>query len=88
VTYEVIAEPHAERALRKLARSNPEIIGRIGKAIDALAQDPRPPGALAMAGTFKGCHRVRVGTYRVIYQIDDARLLVLVIDVDHRRESY
>jgi mRNA interferase RelE/StbE len=55
--------------------------------IDALQKEPRPPGAEKIAGTLRA-FRIRIGSYRVIYEIHDSVLLVLVIDMGHRREDY
>lgn len=60
---------------------------RIAATIDALAGDPRPSGCRKLAGTDR-LYRVRVGDYRVVYEIHDDRLLVLVIKLGHRREVY
>jgi mRNA interferase RelE/StbE len=62
---------------------------RIGIAIRALADDPRPPGAALLTGEgAERAWRVRVGDYRILYQIRDDQLLVIVIRVGHRREIY
>jgi len=60
---------------------------RIQAALELLAQQPRPAGATKLAG---GNHewRVRTGDYRIIYEIHDQVLLVLVLAVGHRRDSY
>lgn len=60
---------------------------RIKQATDALAEDPRPPGCRKLRGADDLC-RIRVGAYRVIYQVKDEVLLVLVLRVGHRREVY
>jgi mRNA interferase RelE/StbE len=60
---------------------------RIGFAIDRLAGQPRPPTCKALAG-MENTYRIRVGDYRVIYKIQDQRLVVLVIQIGHRREVY
>lgn len=59
---------------------------RIGVAIDALAAEPRPPGAVKLAG--RDDFRVRIGEYRIVYAIDDAEQIVLVARIAHRREVY
>lgn len=59
---------------------------RIFAAIRALASNPRPPGCKKLTG--RPAWRIRVGVYRVIYEIHDNRLLVLVVVVGHRREVY
>ena len=52
-----------------------------------LANDPRPPGCDKLAGV-ENLYRIRVGDYRVVYQIRDEMLLVLVVKIGHRREVY
>jgi len=62
---------------------------RIGRAIDSLAIDPRPAGSRRLAGQpAERIWRIRVGDYRVLYDIRDAELVVLVIRIGHRREVY
>jgi mRNA interferase RelE/StbE len=60
---------------------------RVARAIDALATEPRPPGARALQGQ-PGLLRIRVGDYRVVYQVHDDVLTVLVVRIGHRREVY
>ena len=72
----------AAREFRKLA---PDIQRRLDPAILALAQNPRPPGCVKLSGE-ESLWRIRVGDYRIVYQIQDAALLVLVVKVGHRRE--
>lgn len=60
---------------------------RVARAIDALATEPRPAGARALQGQ-SGLLRIRVGDYRVVYQVHDDVLTVLVVRVGHRREVY
>ncbi len=54
--------------------------------IDALADNPRPSGAVRLKGT--DFFRVRIGDYRVVYEVHDSVLRVLVVRVAHRREVY
>jgi mRNA interferase RelE/StbE len=54
--------------------------------IRALADDPRPPGCEKLSGLEQ--YRVRQGVYRIVYEIADKRLLVVVVRVGHRREVY
>jgi mRNA interferase RelE/StbE len=82
--YEVELTPAAERTLRKLDKP---IARRLVVAMYNLALDPRPAGAKALAG-HPGALRLRVGDYRVVYRVEDKRLLVLVLDLGHRREIY
>jgi mRNA interferase RelE/StbE len=84
VTYEVALTPAAARQLRRLDRPAQR---RLQAVIDLLADDPRPPAAKQLVGGV-GQWRVRTGDFRVVYEIQDARLLVLVVAVGHRREIY
>ncbi|HUM01720.1 MAG TPA: type II toxin-antitoxin system RelE/ParE family toxin [Thermoanaerobaculia bacterium] len=81
--YRVEFSSHAARQFRKFPAS---IQGRIRPRILALAADPRPAGAVKLTGL--DAFRIRVGDYRVIYEIRDDVLLVLVLSVGHRREVY
>jgi mRNA interferase RelE/StbE len=55
--------------------------------VTALADDPRPPGATRLQAS-GGSWRVRVGDYRVVYDIEDRELVVLVLAAQHRRDVY
>ncbi|MBP7619691.1 MAG: type II toxin-antitoxin system RelE/ParE family toxin [Gemmatimonadales bacterium] len=72
-----------DRAFDRLPRG---IQPRITARIDRLADDPRAPGCEKLAG--QDLYRVRVGTYRIVYQIQDAILVVVLAKVGHRREVY
>ena len=60
---------------------------RVADAIDALMMNARPPGCVKLAGD-EDVWRVRVGDYRILYEIYEGRLTVLVIRIAHRREAY
>lgn len=60
---------------------------RVARAIDALAADPRPQGVEKIKGS-DDIYRIRVGAYRILYQIADRQLIVLVVRVRHRGEAY
>lgn len=77
----------ADKVLQRLARSQPRDAARIEGAIKALADDPRPAGCTSLTGV-AGVWRIRVGTYRVCYQIEDDKLLVLVLIVSTRDDVY
>lgn len=81
--YELLILPSAQRALSRLAHP---IRKRVATRIDALAKNPRPQGATKLVGSEHW--RIRIGDYRVIYDVEDAQLIVLVVDVGHRREIY
>ena len=84
MTYSVRLAPAAVRQLRKLDAAGRR---RVQAAIDLLAADPRPPAARQLVGG-AGEWRVRTGDFRIVYEIHDGELLVLVIKVGHRREVY
>ncbi|MEX2548540.1 MAG: type II toxin-antitoxin system RelE/ParE family toxin [Chloroflexota bacterium] len=77
----------APRAWRQLEKLPIPARHRVSRVIDALAEDPRPRGASLLSGP-GGTWRVRIGEFRVLYEIQDVRLLVLVVRVGHRREIY
>ena len=82
--YRVEIARRAMRSLSALPRAQQQ---RIRVAIDLLAENPRPPGCVAMAGE-RGAYRVRVSDYRIVYEVHDRLLLVQVVRVGHRREVY
>ncbi len=82
--YSVRLMPHAFRQLSKLPR---DMQKRVAAVIGGLSADPRPPGVKLLAGGPERW-RIRVGVYRVVYTIEDDRLVVLVIKLGHRRDVY
>ena len=82
--YTVELSPAAVRQLRKLEGPNRK---RILRAIAGLADDPRPSGVKALVGVPHAL-RIRVGDYRIVYEVHDGRLVVLVLALGHRREVY
>ena len=82
--YSIELAPAAVRQLRALPRDAQR---RIGRKIDSLADDPRPRGAVALRGA-RGIYRLRAGSYRIIYEVRDEKLLVLVIRIAHRKDVY
>jgi mRNA interferase RelE/StbE len=84
VTYRIEVAPAAVWQLRKM---DPSARRRIQAAIELLADDPRPSRATRLVGG-EGEWRVRTGDYRVIYDVRDQILLVIVVAVGHRREVY
>jgi len=84
MAYEVRLKPSPERALRKLPR---EMQRRIARRLDNLADDPRPAGCEKLAGAER-LDRVRAGDYRIVYQVDDDMLVVLVVAIGHRGDMY
>ena len=83
-TYRIEVAPAAVRQLRKLDHPARR---RVQAAVELLAAEPRPPGAKKLVGG-EGEWRVRTGDYRVVYEIQDQVLRVLVLAVGHRRDVY
>jgi mRNA interferase RelE/StbE len=77
----------ARRAIKSIAKLPRQEQQRIRAAIDLLADEPRPPGCVALSGE-DSAYRVRVGDYRVVYEVFDKRLVIQVVRVGHRRDVY
>jgi mRNA interferase RelE/StbE len=84
VTYRVEFTTAAARQVRKLP---PPVRARVLAAIAELGADPRPAGAKKLVGE-STAWRIRIGDYRVIYDVLDAELTVTVVRAAHRREAY
>jgi len=82
--YQLLIKHSAEGDLYRLPRA---IFQRVNDRILALRDDPRPPGVRKLSGALEGW-RVRVGDYRILYQIDDHAQTVTIVRVKHRREVY
>ena len=81
--YQILTLPHADRQLDDLSEVLQE---RISRAIERLAIDPRPIHSKKLKN--RTGWRIRVGSIRVIYDIDDAARRVLIMRIGHRREIY
>ena len=84
VEYEVRITRKAQKEFDKLGHQAQD---RIWPAILDLAQDPRPHGHKKLSGE-EALYRIRIGDYRVVYEISDEEVTVLVVRVRHRREAY
>ena len=73
--------------MRDLKKLPEQVRQRLQPHIESLATDPRPPGVVKLEGAENG-YRIRVGDYRVLYEIHDAVLRVAVVKAGHRREVY
>jgi len=82
--YNVLLERAAEKELGKLSD---DVHERVIAALRGLARNPRPPGSRKLAGT-KSDWRIRVGEYRVVYEIADVIRIVRVHRIRHRGEAY
>lgn len=74
-------------ALRQLSTLQRRDSARVLAAIEVLATDPRPQGVKKLVGE-DNAWRIRIGDHRVIYEVHDGRLLVVVFRVGHRRDVY
>ena len=74
----------AQRALEGIPERD---LKKVARRVDALADNPRPPGTKKLRGGTDE-YRLRVGDYRVIYSVTDSGLLVTVIRIAHRRDAY
>ena len=83
MAYRVEDTPAARFDLHALPR---DILIRVEARIQALADNPRPPGVERLRGS--PLWRLRVGVYRVIYHVDDAQQVVTIARVRHRGETY
>jgi mRNA interferase RelE/StbE len=82
-SYELIFKKSVAKDLRAFPKQD---VKRILQRIRTLAQNPRPPGSEKLSGAER--YRVRQGSYRIVYEIEDARLIVLVIKVGQRKDVY
>ena len=83
MTYRIELAPSARRDFKKFAPGT--ILKRLRDAIDNLASDPRPEGVKKLIDA-DDLWRIRVGDYRIVYSINDGELLVLVVQLGHRRD--
>lgn len=78
---------YSRAAAKAFRRIHPQDARRIKQAIEELAVDPRPEGAIMLIGG-NGEMRIRVGDYRVVYDLCGDELVILVLRIAHRREVY
>ena len=83
-SYRVEITASAEKALARLPKDD---MSRVVRAITGLATAPRPGGCRKLKG-YEDVYRIRVGLYRVIYTIDDRRIIVVVLKLGHRKDAY
>ncbi len=84
VSYRIEWKQSARKELRRVGRG---ALGRILTAVESLAANPRPAGCRKLVGT-SGAYRIRAGDYRVLYTIEEDRLIVEIIRVGHRSAVY
>lgn len=81
--YRLLFKRSVAKDLRGLPRPD---VSSLLRCFDALTEDPRAPGCEKLSGQER--YRVRQGPYRIVYEIQDAVLVVVVVKVGHRREVY
>lgn len=81
--FEVVFKQSVKKDFRRIPQKD---VQRILARIEALAEDPRPPGAEKLSAQER--YRVRQGLYRILYEIQEELLVVVVVKVGHRRHVY
>ena len=81
--YKIFIKPSAVKEIENIPKKDRL---RIIKRVQALADDPRPPGCEKLSGQER--YRVRQGKYRIVYSISDFELIIIVVKVGHRRDVY
>ena len=81
--YQIFVERFAVKQILKLDKN---AIPLIKSAIARLADNPRPFGYKKLKG--EEAYRIRVGSYRIIYEIDDHKIIVTVVSIEHRKDIY
>ncbi len=87
MTWEIEVSKEAERLLDKLAKSDKKTLNLIYKKLMVFAENPRQFGK-ALTGDKQGIWRYRVGDYRILCQLKDKKLIMLVLIIDHRKDVY
>lgn len=82
-SYELVFKKSVAKDLRAFPNQD---VKRIMQRIRSLADDPRPAGCEKLSGQER--YRVRQGVYRIVYEIEDDKLIVLIVKVGHRRDVY
>jgi mRNA interferase RelE/StbE len=82
--YRVEFAPRASRTVEKL---EPRVKAQVLAQVAALSLDPRPPGVRKLAG-YPNTYRIRLGEYRIVYEVRDDVLVVHVVRVGHRKSIY
>ncbi len=83
MSYEISILRRAQKELAKLPQRDYQ---KVFDAISSLTSNPRPTGCKKLKG--RPAWRIRIGVYRVIYEISDQKLIIIVVDVGHRKDIY
>ncbi|HEY9624771.1 MAG TPA: type II toxin-antitoxin system RelE/ParE family toxin [Crinalium sp.] len=84
MTYTVVIPKTVQKQLDDLPG---DVYRRVIEKVQNLAEEPRPPGVVKLKG-FDCEYRIRVGDYRVRYEVDDQKLIVILLLCRHRRDVY
>jgi mRNA interferase RelE/StbE len=82
--YEVIVESAAAKGLRRFPK---DVVEKVAKELKGLREDPRAPGCRKIVGS-TDTYRIRVGDYRIVYEVEDASKRVIVMAIGHRKDVY
>ena len=82
--YKLKISSSAAKSLKKIPKKD---LGKVVSTIQSLALNPRPPGSRKLSAE-ENAYRVRQGVYRIIYQIEGKKLLILVLKIGHRKNVY
>ncbi len=82
-SFEVIFKQSVAKDMRQIPKKD---VARILKRIETLKTEPRPPGVEKLSGQEK--YRIRQGVYRILYEIRNHELIVVVVKIGHRRDVY
>lgn len=88
MSYTIELTPAAEKTLLKLAKRDRALMVRLDRALLSLTDNSTPPNSKQLVGEVANLYRLRVGDYRIIYQVDGGKLVILVVHVGHRKDVY
>ena len=86
--YSIELTPAAEKALLRLAKKDRVLMVRIDRTLLSLSDNPTPPNSKHLVGEVTNFYRLRIGDYRIIYQVDGGKLVILIVDVGHCKDVY
>jgi mRNA interferase RelE/StbE len=81
--YEILIRPSVKKDVKNIPKAD---LQRIMERISNLQDDPRPRGCVKLSGL--DYYRIRQGDYRIVYEIEDARLIVIIVKVGNRKDVY
>ena len=82
--YNIEWRPSTKKDLKRISKAE---VHRIIQSVESLSDQPRPPGSRKLSGS-DSTYRIRIGNYRVIYEIHDEVILIEVVKVGHRKDVY